>query len=492
MLKLGFLIGLLAAPALASDADTLSERSQQRARAVLGRAIAATGGEEALREIDTIVVHSDGVVRPRLQTPTVAPPYEAASQSEAVALSLDGSWFRFEQRYLGYGLRNDYAIALEGEESLVYDHVARTVAPFPEGDAEDRRMRAQRRLPQLLLLQALDNPAALRHLGTETFEGRPHEVISLVSAGQPLALYMDSASGLISKYEFLFSDPLATDQAAEILFSDYAAHGKLMIPRAQTTRQAGQTIAEWRLRTEVNPPSAKDALAAKVAAYETVAAPDTSPSTEQLGEGAYLLRNTASGDYHTLVVEFADHVAVVDAPVSPAGSDKVIARVKELSPGKPIRFVALTHHHADHVGGLRSFLAEGATVISMPDNRAVVESVAAARPAGSPAKENARTPQFLAVENGRHVLQDASQRLELIDVGPLPHAREILIAYLPAQRVVYQADIFLGSPTTFSRLLATEAAAAQFARKLRDLGLQVDTIVGGHGGAVAWEQLAQL
>ena len=32
-------------------------------------------------------------------------------------------------------------------------------------------------------------------------------------------------------------------------------------------------------------------------------------------------------------------------------------------PGKPVRYLVLTHHHMDHSGGLRTYVAEGATII---------------------------------------------------------------------------------------------------------------------------------
>jgi hypothetical protein len=80
-------------------------------------------------------------------------------------------------------------------------------------------------------------------------------------------------------------------------------------------------------------------------------------------------------------------------------------------------------------------------VITTPDNRKVVETMAAA-PQNDRLAKNPRKPEFLFVESGKRVVTDGTQTVELIDVGPNPHAREMVIAYLPKQRVVFQGDLF--------------------------------------------------
>ena len=45
----------------------------------------------------------------------------------------------------------------------------------------------------------------------------------------------------------------------------------------------------------------------------------------------------------------------------------MLAEAKKLVPNKPVKYVLTTHHHFDHVGGLRTYVAEGATVASVRD-----------------------------------------------------------------------------------------------------------------------------
>ena len=46
-----------------------------------------------------------------------------------------------------------------------------------------------------------------------------------------------------------------------------------------------------------------------------------------------------------------------------------------------------------------------------------------------------------SVEGRKRVLTDGTTTVELIDIGPSPHAEEMLIAYLPKEKLVFQGDL---------------------------------------------------
>ena len=89
------------------------------------------------------------------------------------------------------------------------------------------------------------------------------------------------------------------------------------------------------------------------------------PSVEKLADGVYVIHNVAGSESeHDGGRVQGLHRLRSKRPARSDGADNVIKRIKETIPGKPIRYVAVTHHHGDHIGGLRSFIAEGATVIT--------------------------------------------------------------------------------------------------------------------------------
>ena len=350
-------------------------------------------------------------------------------------------------------------------------------------------MQYYRRVPHLLLRQALDRPASLRYLGKEDFNGKPHEAFTFVMADtQQVAVYVDSATSLVSKYELIFVDPVAGDEASEIIFGNYVSAGTQRVPTTWTWLQAGQKVADAKITVELNPAVTDDAFKVAAAGYQRVASlPDTLPEeVEKLTDGVYVLHNIAGQNQNTMVVEFKDYIVAVEAPGSSDGADQVIERIKQTIPNKPIRYIAMTHHHGDHIGGLRSFIAEGATVITTPGNRATVEAMAEAPQADRLAK-NPRAPQFAFVEKGRRVLSDGTQTLELIDVGPNPHAKQMVIAYLPKQRIVFQGDLFFRAPND-APAGPPQQSTLSFVRRLGELGLEFDRIASVHGRTATKEE----
>jgi glyoxylase-like metal-dependent hydrolase (beta-lactamase superfamily II) len=429
----------------AENPETLTERSQARARLVLDAAVDAIGGAEALQAVDTMRLQLEGETWPRLQMPTPAPPFEAGSFRETLTFDLRNNRVVSEQIASGGGFNGHNTIVLKPGEGTNYDHRAHTATPIPAAQTQQQQfVQYHRRLPNLLLRQALDRVVSLRYLGEEQFDGRKHDVITFAMPdAQQIALYVDARTGLVSKYELLFVDPLTGDDAAEIMFGDYTTSGKLKVPQTWTWRVAGDIQARYKIKAEFNPALSDKTFEVAEDGFTRVAANPANPEAgvEKLADGVYVIQNVAGPNQNTLAVEFADHVFAVEAPGTSAGADNVIKRIKETIPGKPIRYVGVTHHHGDHIGGLRSFIAEGATVVTTANNRGVVE-----RMANAPQKDrlfrNPRKTEFALLENGRRVFTDGKRTIELIDIGPNPHAREMVIAYLPKERVVFQGDLF--------------------------------------------------
>lgn len=484
MQKTWLVLLICTAPAFAADnPETLAERSQARARKVIDAAVVAIGGSEALRAIETLKLQLQGETWPRLQMPTPSAPFEPGRFHESLLLDLKDNRLHLEQRVSGAGFEGHNTVVIKAGEGTAYDHRARTATPIPAEQATQQQfVQYYRRLPNLILRQALDGANSLRYLGDDQFNGRKHNVVTFVMPDtQQVALYVDARTALISKYELVFTDPLRGQEASEIMFSNYASAGKLKVPQTWTWRFAGDVVARYKVEAEFNAAGTDKAFEMADAGFRKVPALplNLKPSVEKLADGVYVIHNVAGQNQNTMAVEFKDYVLAVEAPGTSDGADNVIKRIKETIPGKPIRYIAVTHHHGDHIGGLRSFIAERATVITTRDNRKVVETMAAA-PQNDRLAKNPRAPEFLFVESGKRVVTDGTQTVELIDVGPNPHAREMLIAYLPQQRIVFQGDLFF-LPNNDAPVGPPQASTLSFAQKLKETGLAVERIASVHG-----------
>lgn len=482
MRRIALALLLVSATAFADNPKTVTVRSQARARAVLDAAVAAIGGADALQSIDAVRLHLRGQNWPRLQMTTAAAPYESGSLDENLLLDLKNNRLLLQQSGSGAGFDFRNAILIKNGEGTNYDLRARTATPIPAANTSQQQfIQYHRRLPNLLLRQALNAPNTLRYLGEETFEGKKNDVITFVMPdAQQVALYVDAKTGLVSKYELVFTDPINGEDASEIVFSDYVSSGNLKVPQRWLWRIAGEVQARYEATTEFNPPLTDKSFEFADAGLQKVTTPPTPvANVEKLADGVFVVQNVAGPNQNTLAVEFKDYVLAVEAPGTSGGAEQVIQRIKEAIPGKPIRYVATTHHHGDHIGGMRTFIAEGATVVTTEKNRRVIEAMAAAKQNDRLGK-SPRTPQFALLENGRRSFTDGDQTVELIDIGPNPHTKEMVIAYLPKQRVVFQGDLFF-MPANDAPFGPPQAPTIAFAAKLKELGLDVDKIASVHG-----------
>jgi flavorubredoxin len=136
----------------------------------------------------------------------------------------------------------------------------------------------------------------------------------------------------------------------------------------------------------------------------------------------YFVEN-ASFDYNSMFVVFTDYVLVVEAPSSDNASTKVMAAIHEVVPGKPIRYIVPTHFHEDHIGGLRAYLREGATIVTTLGNFRFMEMFMKKLKAMDP---QLKLPPLEVIADKRR-FTDATVTLDLFNV-PSTHVDEMVVA----------------------------------------------------------------
>jgi len=162
-------------------------------------------------------------------------------------------------------------------------------------------------------------------------------------------------------------------------------------------------------------------------------------------------------------------------------------KIKETVPNKPIKYLVLTHHHSDHAGGFREYVAEAATIVTTSNTRTFLEQAAATQSSLLPKMSQQKKMTIETIENKKRVFQDDKHVVEVYDVGPNPHANEILVAYLPKEKILFQADLMNTAPN--GTIPIAQDATISFSERLQQLGLAVDKIYGVHGRATTPEEL---
>jgi glyoxylase-like metal-dependent hydrolase (beta-lactamase superfamily II) len=214
----------------------------------------------------------------------------------------------------------------------------------------------------------------------------------------------------------------------------------------------------------------------------------TTVTAEKLADGVYLM---GGGPANSYLVEFSNFVAVFEAPGNEERSLAVIEAVTRLAPGKPIRWLISSHPHFDHIGGVRTYLHIGATIVAHMKNigflnRDVLNyeprTVAPDILSRWPPTEVAEGYNYEAVQEN-YVITDNRRILRVYYVQPLQHVEGMLMAYLPSERIAFQADLFdTHEPPKASQLPAMRSLATQVER----MKLDVATLAPVHGKPVPW------
>jgi len=216
-------------------------------------------------------------------------------------------------------------------------------------------------------------------------------------------------------------------------------------------------------------------------------------TVERMAEGVYLL---GGGPANSYMVEFADWVAVFDAPINEKRSLAVIEEVVKLAPDKPIRWLINSHVHFDHIGGLRTYLHIGSTIVTHRKNIGMLNrDVLNYRTQGVepditslwPPTELAEGYNYEAI-NENFVITDNERILRVYYVQPLRHATGMLMAYLPEEKIAFQADLF----DTHEPPPAEPTPAMQsFFNQIQRMSLDIETVAPSHGPPVPYSDFIE-
>ncbi len=217
--------------------------------------------------------------------------------------------------------------------------------------------------------------------------------------------------------------------------------------------------------------------------------------SKQLADGVWYIGGIRHG---SVAVEFRDFVTVIEAPLNEKRAIAVIDEVHRLVPNKPIRYLVNTHHHFDHSGGLRTFAAEGATIVTHQMNREFYEKVvfSPAPRTLEPDRLSLLAPDqlpnpVLELVGGKYVISDGARTLDLYPVPPFGHVTTMVIAYLPRERMVINADMYT-PPEKGKPLPKPNEDTRALLETIQRLGLDVSTHVGLHGGVGPHDDLVKI
>ena len=323
-------------------------------------------------------------------------------------------------------------------------------------------------------------------LESKTVMGLPYSVLTfMVQNKYKVSGYIDDKN-MVYKVETWVDNTVLGDMLVEATYTDYQDYTGVKVPTTIINRQGGRNTLLL-VVSDVKPNAAVN-IQAPQQVQAPAAAPAVTVQTQKIANGVYYLMG---GSHHSVVVEFADHLAVIEAPQNEARSLAVIKEIRKSIGKKPIRYIINTHHHFDHSGGLRTYVEEGATVITQEINKAFYERVL------SPTAPRTLNPDSLALEKkkiptlrietvtDKKVLMDKARTLELHLIKDSPHNDGILMAYLPAEKILVEVDVYTPPAANAAPAATVSPSTTNLVANIERLKLDVEKILPLHGPGVA-------
>jgi glyoxylase-like metal-dependent hydrolase (beta-lactamase superfamily II) len=302
------------------------------------------------------------------------------------------------------------------------------------------------------------------------------KVISFTALGKYKVDGTIDANNLVTKVETRVPNPVLGDTDLVTTYSEYKDFKGVQFPTKILVMQGG--FPAWDLTVTDVVPNPQFELPVPEP-VQAGAAPSVRTASTKLADGVW---HVAGGSHHSVVVEFNDYIAVIEAPLNEERSLAVLAEVKKLVPNKPVRYVLTTHHHFDHTGGLRTYVAEGATIVTHQSNVPYLEKtlMAPATLAPDMQSKSARKPTLQGVST-KDVITDGKQTIEIYATAGDTHTNEYTLIYLPGPRILVEADAYSPGPPNGPPPATPPPNALALYDEIQRLKLNVATIAPIHG-----------
>lgn len=328
--------------------------------------------------------------------------------------------------------------------------------------------------------------AAANSATAKVSTARGKKTVSFSAFGKYTVTGTINDQNLVERVETTIYNNFTGDTPVEGVYSDYRDFGGVKFPMRIVMRQGGHPTLELAVADVTpNSPAALEVRANPPRGGGPGGGPagggGVQIKADTIADGLWFL---TSGAPQTILVEFSDHVVLIEGPTNDERTMATIAEVRRMLPNKPIRYLVNTHHHSDHAGGIRAYVAEGIPIITHEAQRRYYEQQIFRNPHTLNPDRLARAPKAPVIETvkDKRVLTDGTRTLEIHLLRGHPHSEGLLMAYLPKEKLLIQADAFAPRPGA-PPLPAPSPYTINLVENIERLRLEVERVVHVHGGS---------
>jgi hypothetical protein len=521
------MLRMLSIAALVLAASQIQPAAAQTAGDLVREAVAAEGGAGALRGLARLNVKGDARFWEPGQSFTAGgePRFLGTANFEIAWDLASGmartNWDR-DQQYPPPAAKLTYTETLLPKTGFVTD--ANGAQPM-SGVRIAAQLRELERASPRLLLNAMDNPATVRGLEPQKLGDRALPAISLNDGGTNFVVLFDPATHLPAAIRTRDDDNISGDSDYDLVLEGWTVAGAARVATALSYRINGVEVARLHYSAVTpNPVIAADAFAVPAKIQASVKAPaakdvpyqwvlrrlfltrltDSDAILYPTGGGLKLVElapnvsHVQGGTANNLIVAMKDFLVVFDAPYGELQSRWTIDAAKAKYPGKPIKYLVLTHHHMDHTGGMRTYVAEGATIVVPSEAKDYFEKVVRAPHTLVPddLQKRPRIPVIYGVFENMTIKDDTAE-IRLYNLSAAsnaeaprntnPHVDGMLVGHVIDSKLIYVTDLISprGPIPRSAETIAVGKSLREFDIKDTDL-----LFAGGHGTTVKQADIA--
>jgi glyoxylase-like metal-dependent hydrolase (beta-lactamase superfamily II) len=334
--------------------------------------------------------------------------------------------------------------------------------------------------PHGFLKAAMENNATAK-------KGNGGTVVSFTEGKFKINGTIDS-QGMVTRTETRLPNPVLGDMAVETAYSGYKDFNGVKFPTMIVQKEGGSpvlqlTVSDVRANPDLALTVPDNVKAAKI--------PPVNVTNQKLADGVWFL---AGGTHNSVLVDFPNYAVMIESPLNDARAAGIFAEAKKLIPEKPIKYLINTHAHFDHAGGVRYFVAEGATVITQEANKSFYDQAWKAPRTLDPdhLAQSPKKATFVTFKD-KYVLSDGGREIDIYRIPGDIHNTVMSLVYLPKEKILVEADDFTpAQPNAPSPGPRSHAGTVLLSQELQQMKLEVATIAPLHGFVVPFAELQKV
>ena len=429
--------------AMTGNSMLAQQSSQACAKETIEAAIDAFGGKDVLNSLHSLKIKALGQRLMREQSERPEGPFIRDYFEIEIEKNIDKDQMKYSKKSKSFGYELTYLV----NDSLVGRDMNNSGRWFPVPKTIELEMALA---PERLLQTALQ--AKTLHCEQDSLlQNIPHRVLAFQFEGKPVRIYINKNTHLVTAIETKREVKASNyhvwgDIPVTVFYSMYGLEkNNLIYPYQMDIYLDGQASENISLLTvEQNPLPAVD-LTIPAASKELLVkyfGRDLTPPLAidkaiKEAEGITII----PGSWYTSIIRQDDSLVILEAPISSQFSSQIIEAAHEQYPGEKIKAVINSSPAWPHVGGLRSFIAEGIPVYHSALTTPLLKKLALAEFSTQPDKQQQLKKELISRPVSEKLNFGKGANRMIIYPLNAEASEGMMMVYFPQHKLLYTSDL---------------------------------------------------